>query len=75
MTLPLTYNGDEDDYPVHASHNFKTYLIKRGEPVMVPRALKERFEKAEKRKQEAYRYSRKKSLAVADADFKKRYNL
>ena len=73
--VPLTYDGERDAYPVLCSHNLKTYLLKPGEKVMIPKALADRFKEVKKAKVEAYEYSRKNSLDVSEAAFNRRYGL
>jgi hypothetical protein len=75
LTLPLTRDPEIDSYPVPVGLNFKTYLIKRGETVMVPAEIKKMFEESEKAEDEAYRYSLSRSLSANEAEFKARYNL
>ena len=73
--VPLTYDGERDAYPVFYSHNLKTYLLKPGEKVMIPKVLADRIENVKKKKREAYEYTVKKSLGVSEAAFKQRYGL
>lgn len=75
LRLPLTHDPNVDEYPEFASFNFKNYLIKRGETVMVPPALKARFEEIEQIEDEAYNYSQKVSLARAEKEFKQQMGL
>ena len=75
LRLPLTHNPEIDDYPEFASFNFKNYLIKRGETVMVPPALKARYDEIERVKDEAYAYSKKISLENAEKEFKQQMGL
>ncbi len=74
FTLPLTYKKEIDDYPVFCALNFKSYLIKRGVPVKIPRALKESFEEAEKAKVKAYEYANANSADEAERKFKEHMN-
>lgn len=70
LVLPLTMDPGIDAYGQLYTHRFKNYLIKRGEKVMVPRALKRRVEEIEATKLKAYQYAQKTSLAAAEIAFK-----
>ncbi len=60
LKIPFAEKGEEDT--VYISVNFKSYLIKRGVPAMVPPEVKRVWDDSQEQKEKSILYSKEKEL-------------
>lgn len=59
LLIPYAMGSQDVEEEVFISFNFKNYIIKRGQPVKVPRAVKEIWDNSQKAEYEAHVYAKK----------------